>query len=76
MAGIKNKDFVEDYALYGPRGLMTAVLLQARLDAEDGDTDALNWLLSDLADDFCIAVGFNARIIPAWILKKKLYKQR
>jgi hypothetical protein len=73
---ISDKDFVEDFALAGYRGLMTAVLLQAQLDAEGGDTDALNWLLSDLTDDFCIAVGFNARIIPAWILKKKLHRKR
>jgi hypothetical protein len=69
-------DFVKDFGLVGYPGIIAAVLLQAQLDAEGGDTDALNWLLSDLADDFCIAVGFNARIIPAWILKKKLHRKR
>lgn len=76
MIEVKDKDFVDDFALVGFRGLMAAVLLQAQIDAEGGDNDALNWLLSDLTDDYCIALGFNARIIPAWILKKKLYKQR
>lgn len=68
----KQVDWVLDYDLHGYRGLLTAVILQAELDAEHGSKQAADWLKSDLCFDFCFSLGFDHKAILAWLREKEL----
>jgi hypothetical protein len=69
-----SRDFVKDFALCGYPGVMAAVLLQAKLDAEAGDQEAFDWLLSGVADDLCFAVGYNYANVICWLADLYLKK--
>jgi len=66
------KDKINNDDPVGYRGLMTAVIQQASIDAMAGDQEAAAWLGSDRCFDFCFALGYEYANIRQWLKKKKL----
>jgi hypothetical protein len=56
----------------GYRGLMTAIIQQASIDALSGDQEAAAWLGSDICLDYCFALGYEHSNVKQWLKKKKL----
>jgi len=71
LACVKIPDLVKDHGLYGWRGIMAAVIYQARIDAETGDQTAIDWLIGDQCFDFCFVLDFDHANIRAWISEHK-----
>ena len=71
----RSKDLVKDYGLVGYKGLMAAVVYQAKIEAQRGDQEAINWLASDDCREYCQAIDFNHKCILIWLIDQEL-KQR
>ena len=65
------KSKIKNNLLVGYRGLMAAIINQARIDAEAGDQEAMDWLIDDQCFDYCFALGFDHANIMAWISEQK-----
>ena len=72
----RGDDLVADQALDGYRGLMAAVVFQAKEEAEHGSLEALSWLNSDHCADYCIALGVDHKAIIKWVDRKRAKVER
>jgi hypothetical protein len=72
----RGDDLIADQALSGYRGLMAAVVYQAKQDAERGNAAALSWLNSDHCADYCIALGVDHKAIIKWVDRKRAKVER
>jgi len=69
---LKGKPNNDDFVVLGWRGLMLAVINQAKIDASKGDQEAIEWLKSDQCYDICYSLGFEHANILDWLKRGKL----
>ena len=69
------KGKINNDLLVGYRGLMAAIINQARIDAIHGDQEALDWLVGEVCSDFCITLGFEHANILDWITEVGLKRR-
>jgi len=64
-----------NHGIVGWKGLMAAVVWQAKQEAEAGDPNAHKWLKSEDCVNYCDALRYNNKLILSWSTRERKDKK-